>query len=160
MLKEIFEQPRSILDTFRGRVLSDYSNLRLGGLFNVLPKLIEAKRIIIIGCGTSWHAGLVGEYLFEDLARLPVEVAMAGSGVLSQQAELDRGDDRDHHEDEVAQRGGVAVVAEAELLVGVHRHRDHRAGWWGRGRGLPGGNGVLRSGRTLGGRATAAQNTW
>lgn len=77
MLKEIFEQPRSILDTFRGRVASDYSSIRLGGLFNVLPKLIDAKRIVIIGCGTSWHAGLLGEYLFEDLARIPVEVEYA-----------------------------------------------------------------------------------
>ena len=77
MLKEIFEQPRSIKDTFRGRISPDLKDLRLGGLFDVMPRLIEAKRIIIIGCGTSWHAGLLGEYLFEDLARLPVEVEYA-----------------------------------------------------------------------------------
>ena len=77
MLKEIFEQPRSIENTFRGRIASDLKSLHLGGLYNVMPRLIEAKRIIIIGCGTSWHAGLVGEYLFEDLARLPVEVEYA-----------------------------------------------------------------------------------
>ncbi len=77
MLKEIFEQPRSIHDTFRGRVSSEGSELHLGGLFQVLPKLVEAKRIVIIGCGTSWHAGLVGEYLFEDLARISVEVEYA-----------------------------------------------------------------------------------
>jgi glutamine---fructose-6-phosphate transaminase (isomerizing) len=77
MLKEIFEQPRSILDTFRGRVAVDYSEIHLGGLFHVIPKLVNAKRIIIIGCGTSWHAGLVGEYLFEDFARIPVEVEYA-----------------------------------------------------------------------------------
>jgi glutamine---fructose-6-phosphate transaminase (isomerizing) len=77
MLKEIFEQPRSIQDTFRGRVQSEDVELHLGGLYQVLPRLIEAKRIIIIGCGTSWHAGLVGEYLFEDLARIPVEVEYA-----------------------------------------------------------------------------------
>jgi glucosamine--fructose-6-phosphate aminotransferase (isomerizing) len=77
MLKEIFEQPRSILDTFRGRVRSEEYELHLGGLYQVLPKLIEAKRIIIIGCGTSWHAGLVGEYLFEDIARISVEVEYA-----------------------------------------------------------------------------------
>jgi glucosamine--fructose-6-phosphate aminotransferase (isomerizing) len=76
MLKEIFEQPRSILDTFRGRVVGR-NELRLGGLFHVIPKLTDAKRIIIIGCGTSWHAGLVGEYIFEDLARIPVEVEYA-----------------------------------------------------------------------------------
>jgi glucosamine--fructose-6-phosphate aminotransferase (isomerizing) len=77
MLKEIFEQPRSIQDTFRGRISPTLKDLRLGGLFHVMPRLIEAKRIIIIGCGTSWHAGLVGEYLFEDLARLRVEVEYA-----------------------------------------------------------------------------------
>ncbi|MBN1415413.1 MAG: glutamine--fructose-6-phosphate transaminase (isomerizing) [Bacteroidales bacterium] len=77
MLKEIFEQPRSILDTFRGRVSTDIKSLHLGGLFNVMDRLIGARRIIIIGCGTSWHAGLVGEYLFEDLARISVEVEYA-----------------------------------------------------------------------------------
>jgi glucosamine--fructose-6-phosphate aminotransferase (isomerizing) len=77
MLKEIFEQPRSILDTFRGRVSLDHSTIRLGGLFDVMPRLIQAKRIIIIGCGTSWHAGLVGEYLLEEFARIPVEVEYA-----------------------------------------------------------------------------------
>lgn len=77
MLKEIFEQPRSILDTFRGRISLDKNEIHLGGLYHVMPKLIETKRIIIIGCGTSWHAGLVGEYLIEDLARIPVEVEYA-----------------------------------------------------------------------------------
>ncbi|MFW5657903.1 MAG: glutamine--fructose-6-phosphate transaminase (isomerizing) [Bacteroidota bacterium] len=77
MLKEIFEQPRSILDTFRGRIALDNSEIKLGGLYSVLNKLVEAKRIIIIGCGTSWHAGLVGEYLFEEYARMPVEVEYA-----------------------------------------------------------------------------------
>ena len=77
MLKEIFEQPRSIKDTFRGRINPDKTEIQLGGLYNVIPQLIEAKRIIIIGCGTSWHAGIVGEYLIEDLARIPVEVEYA-----------------------------------------------------------------------------------
>ena len=77
MLKEIFEQPRSINDTFRGRVSFDKKSLQLGGLYNVTEKLVNAKRILIIGCGTSWHAGLVGEYLFEELARVPVEVEYA-----------------------------------------------------------------------------------
>jgi len=74
MLKEIFEQPRAIQDTFRGRVLPDFSGIQLGGLHEVLPKLYAAKRIVIIACGTSWHAGLVGEHFFEELARVPVEV--------------------------------------------------------------------------------------
>lgn len=77
MLKEIFEQPRSILDTFRGRISLDKQEIHLGGLHAVLDKLINTKRIIIIGCGTSWHAGLVGEYLIEDMARIPVEVEYA-----------------------------------------------------------------------------------
>ncbi len=77
MLKEIFEQPRAILDTFRGRLAPNKTDIYLGGLYNVMPKLIEAKRIIIIGCGTSWHAGLVGEYLIEEYARIPVEVEYA-----------------------------------------------------------------------------------
>ncbi|MCF8378486.1 MAG: glutamine--fructose-6-phosphate transaminase (isomerizing) [Bacteroidales bacterium] len=77
MLKEIFEQPRSIQDTFRGRIATDFSSIHLGGLFSVEEKLIAAKRIIIIGCGTSWHAGLIGEYLLEDVARIPVEVEYA-----------------------------------------------------------------------------------
>lgn len=77
MLKEIFEQPRSILDTFRGRIKNDQSEIHLGGLYDVMPKLVEAKRIIIIGCGTSWHAGMVGEYLLEEFARIPVEVEYA-----------------------------------------------------------------------------------
>jgi len=77
MLKEIFEQPRSIEDTFRGRISYDKSSIHLGGLHAVEDKLINAKRIIIVACGTSWHAGLVGEYLLEDIARIPVEVEYA-----------------------------------------------------------------------------------
>jgi glutamine---fructose-6-phosphate transaminase (isomerizing) len=77
MLKEIFEQPRSIRDTFRGRLKLETNEIKLGGLFDVYDKLIGAKRIIIVACGTSWHAGLVGEYLLEDLARVPVEVDYA-----------------------------------------------------------------------------------
>jgi len=77
MLKEIFEQPQSIMDTFRGRILPDKSGFVLGGLHEVMPELIEAKKIIIIACGTSWHAALAGEYLFEEFARIPVEVEYA-----------------------------------------------------------------------------------
>ena len=77
MLKEIFEQPKSIRDTFRGRISREKHNISLGGLFEVMPRLVDAKRIIIVGCGTSWHAGLVGEYLLEEFARIPVEVEYA-----------------------------------------------------------------------------------
>jgi glucosamine--fructose-6-phosphate aminotransferase (isomerizing) len=74
MLKEIYEQPRAITDTFRGRINGDCTNIHLGGLHAVWPELEKARRIIIVACGTSWHAGLVGEYLLEEFARIPVEV--------------------------------------------------------------------------------------
>lgn len=77
MLKEIYEQPRAIADTYRGRLSLDTKNLTLGGLHTVMGQLKEAKRIIIVACGTSWHAGLVGEYLFEEFARIPTEVEYA-----------------------------------------------------------------------------------
>ena len=77
MLKEIFEQPAVIKDTFRGRLLADSGVIKLGGLENYIEKFINADRIIIIACGTSWHAGLVAEYIFEDWARIPVEVEYA-----------------------------------------------------------------------------------
>jgi glucosamine--fructose-6-phosphate aminotransferase (isomerizing) len=77
MLKEIYEQPRSIKDSMRGRVNALEGIVALGGIHEHLQKFQNAKRILIIGCGTSWHAGLVGEYLFEDLARIPVEVEYA-----------------------------------------------------------------------------------
>ncbi len=77
MLKEIYEQPRAIADTYRGRLSLDSKNLTLGGLHTVMAQLKEAKRIIIVACGTSWHAGLVGEYLFEEFARIPTEVEYA-----------------------------------------------------------------------------------
>ena len=77
MLKEIYEQPRSIWDSMRGRIDARSRRLRLGGVGDFENKFVNAKRIIIVGCGTSWHAGLVGEYLIEDLARIPVEVEYA-----------------------------------------------------------------------------------
>jgi len=77
MLKEIYEQPSVIKDTFRGRLLADKGIIKLGGLENHIEKFINADRIIIIACGTSWHAGLVAEYIFEDWARIPVEVEYA-----------------------------------------------------------------------------------
>lgn len=77
MLKEIYEQPKSIKDTLRGRLLADQGVIRMGGVFEYIDKFVNAERILIIGCGTSWHAGLVAEYLFEDLARVPVEVEYA-----------------------------------------------------------------------------------
>jgi glucosamine--fructose-6-phosphate aminotransferase (isomerizing) len=77
MLKEIHEQPHAILDTYRGRLLADKGIIKMGSVDNNITKFLNAKRIIIVACGTSWHAGLVGEYLFEDIARIPVEVEYA-----------------------------------------------------------------------------------
>lgn len=77
MLKEIYEQPQSVLDSMRGRLNPDNWQVRLGGIIDYEQKMVKAKRIIIIACGTSWHAGLVGEYIFEELARVPVEVEYA-----------------------------------------------------------------------------------
>ena len=77
MLKEIFEQPKSIEDSMRGRLHTDTAEVKLGGITDYQQKIINADRIIIVACGTSWHAGLIGEYLFEDLARIPVEVEYA-----------------------------------------------------------------------------------
>ncbi|MCB9168947.1 MAG: glutamine--fructose-6-phosphate transaminase (isomerizing) [Flavobacteriales bacterium] len=77
MLKEIHEQPRSIRDSLRGRLNLAKGEVMLGGIKDYEQKFIRAERILIVGCGTSWHAGLVGEYLFEELARIPVEVEYA-----------------------------------------------------------------------------------
>ncbi|MBW7846491.1 MAG: glutamine--fructose-6-phosphate transaminase (isomerizing) [Bacteroidales bacterium] len=77
MLKEIYEQPNSIRDSMRGRIQVEQGLVTLGGIVDFEQKLLNANRILIVACGTSWHAGLVGEYLFEDLARLPVEVEYA-----------------------------------------------------------------------------------
>ncbi|HFS66789.1 MAG TPA: glutamine--fructose-6-phosphate transaminase (isomerizing) [Flavobacteriia bacterium] len=74
MLKEIFEQPKAITDTFRGRMLANEGLIKMAGIDDHLTKFLNANRIIIVACGTSWHAGLVAEYLFEDIARIPVEV--------------------------------------------------------------------------------------
>jgi glutamine---fructose-6-phosphate transaminase (isomerizing) len=77
MLKEIFEQPRSIRDSMRGRLRLNEGIITLGGILEYEQKLVSARRILIVACGTSWHAGLVGEYLIEELARIPVEVEYA-----------------------------------------------------------------------------------
>lgn len=77
MLKEIFEQPATMLDTMRGRLLVEDGNAKLGGLDGCLDRLRNSYRLIITACGTSWHAGLIGEYLIEKLAQIPVEVEYA-----------------------------------------------------------------------------------
>ncbi len=77
MLKEIYEQPKSIRDTLRGRLHANKGKIVLSGMKAFERKFVNANRLIIVGCGTSWHAGLVAEYLFEELARVPVEVEYA-----------------------------------------------------------------------------------
>jgi len=77
MLKEIYEQPEAIKDTFRGRMLVDQGLIKMAGIDDHIDKFINARRILIVACGTSWHAGLVAEYIFEELARVPVEVEYA-----------------------------------------------------------------------------------
>ncbi len=77
MLKEIHEQPRAVADCLRGRLDAATHSIQLGGLANVLDRLAAAPKLTIAACGTSWHSGLVGEYLFEELARVPVEVEYA-----------------------------------------------------------------------------------
>jgi len=77
MLKEIYEQPKSIRDSMRGRLNLSKGIVNLGGIQDYEQALLNANRIVIVACGTSWHAGLVGEYLFEDFARIPVEVEYA-----------------------------------------------------------------------------------
>jgi len=77
MIKEIHEQPKAIIDTYRGRMLANQGIIKMAGVDNNLEKFLNAKRIIIVACGTSWHAGLVGEYLMEEMARIPVEVEYA-----------------------------------------------------------------------------------
>src|SRR5690625_1602765 len=77
MLKEIYEQPRSIRDAMRGRLLVDEGIIKMAGIWDNLNRFQKAKRIIIVACGTSYHAGLVAEYMLEDFARIPVEVEYA-----------------------------------------------------------------------------------
>jgi glucosamine--fructose-6-phosphate aminotransferase (isomerizing) len=122
MLKEIHEQPRSIRDCLRGRQNLRKGEVVLGGITEYEQKFINAKRILIVGCGTSWHAGLVGEYLFEDLARIPVEVEYASE--FSYRNPVINEDDRRHP-------GGDRTGQGARR----HHHRDlqrrgqqHRAG--------------------------------
>jgi len=77
MLKEIYEQPRSVRDCMRGRIYPNEGKVQLGGIKEYADKLRNVERIVVIACGTSWHAGLVGEYLIEEYARIPVEVEYA-----------------------------------------------------------------------------------
>ena len=77
MLKEIFEQPKAIQDTYRGRLKVNKGLIKMSGIDDNIEKLSNAQKITIVGCGTSWHAGLVAEYIFEEIARIPVEVEYA-----------------------------------------------------------------------------------
>ncbi|MFV9552622.1 SIS domain-containing protein, partial [Algibacter sp. PT7-4] len=72
-----FEQPNAIKDTYRGRLLVKKGIIKMSGVDDNIEKFLNANRVIIVACGTSWHAGLVAEYIFEDIARIPVEVEYA-----------------------------------------------------------------------------------
>jgi glucosamine--fructose-6-phosphate aminotransferase (isomerizing) len=77
MLKEIYDQPDSIFDCLRGRLNSAAGTITMSGVENHLEALTTAQRIVMVACGTSWHAGLIAEYLFEEICRIPVEVEYA-----------------------------------------------------------------------------------
>ncbi|MDB4437948.1 isomerizing glutamine--fructose-6-phosphate transaminase, partial [Flavobacteriaceae bacterium] len=77
MLKEIYEQPKAIQDTYRGRLRPEDGLIKMAGIDAHIDRFLKANRIVIVACGTSWHAGLVAEYIFEELARIPVEVEYA-----------------------------------------------------------------------------------
>jgi len=77
MLKEIMEQPQTLRETMRGRLIESAGGVKLGGLTGMDEELIAAERVIVLGCGTSWHSGLIGEYMLEDIARIPTEVEYA-----------------------------------------------------------------------------------
>ena len=77
MLKEIFEQPKTIYDCLRGRLDAEAGTITMSGIEEYAEQIMNANRIIMIACGTSWHAGLVAEYIFEELCRIPVEVEYA-----------------------------------------------------------------------------------
>lgn len=77
MLKEIFEQPQTIYDCLRGRLLPEHDEIVMRGIDNHLDSFLKASRIVMVGCGTSWHAALIAEYIFEELCRIPVEVEYA-----------------------------------------------------------------------------------
>ncbi|MCX7984061.1 MAG: glutamine--fructose-6-phosphate transaminase (isomerizing) [Bacteroidetes bacterium] len=95
MLKEIHEQPQTIQDSMRGRVLLEEGSVKLGGLDGVLKQLLDAQRIVLVACGTSWHAALVGEYMLEQYVRIPVEVDYASEF---------------RYRDPVLQKGDVVIV--------------------------------------------------
>lgn len=117
MLKEIFEQPRSISDCLRGRLDVENHSIQLGGIVDVMDRLVNAKRLIIAACGTSWHAGLVGEYLFEHLAKIPVEVEYAS--------------EFRYREPLIKEDDVMLVISQsgetADTLAAVHQGKEHGA---------------------------------
>jgi hypothetical protein len=118
MLKEIFEQPRSILDSMRGRLELGGSHLNMAGFRAYEQKFVNAQRIIIVACGTSWHAGLVAEYLIEDLARVDGPVAIAvvedGDGAAEDVQAEDVHVDGVAARDPVGEEAGVAGEGQGE----------------------------------------------
>ncbi len=117
MLKEIFDQPQSIFDCLRGRLDANMGSIRMGGVDKHLDQLVNAKRILIIACGTSWHAGLVAEYVFEELCRIPVEVEYASEF---------------RYRNPVINEGDVIIAISqsgetADTLVAIERAKENKA---------------------------------
>ncbi|MCS6990248.1 MAG: glutamine--fructose-6-phosphate transaminase (isomerizing) [Chitinophagales bacterium] len=117
MLKEIYEQPNSIRDSMRGRLNVQTGTIKLGGFAEYEQRLIQADKLTILGCGTSWHAGVVGEYLIEDLARIPVEVEYASEF---------------RYRNPIINRGDLMIAISqsgetADTLAAVHLGKSHGA---------------------------------
>ena len=115
MLKEIFEGPEVVRSAFRGRIKSDKNLVKLGGLEKILDKLKDTKRVLILACGTSYYAGLVGEYLFEEIAKLPAEVHFASEF---------------RYRDEPLEKGTVAIAISqsgetADTLAAIRKAKEH-----------------------------------
>ena len=126
MLKEIHEQPRSIRDCMRGRLNLAKGEVVLGGIKDYEQKFVNAKRILIVGCGTSWHAGMVGEYLFEELARIPVEVEYASE--FRYRNPIVNEDDIVHRHQPERRNGGYHGGHRTGQEQGRHHHRHLQRG--------------------------------
>lgn len=117
MLKEIYEQPDTIRNCFRGRIGAHTASIQLRGVEDYLDKFVHADRILIIGCGTSWHAGLIAEYLIEDLCQIPVEVDYASEF---------------RYRNPIVRPGDVVLAISqsgetADTIVALEKARDHNA---------------------------------
>ena len=126
MLKEIFEQPSSLRDVMRGRLLEEEGDARLGGISQHQFQLGQIRRMVITACGTSWHAGLVGEYMLEEIARIPVATEYA-SEFRYRNPVLEEGHPGAGHQP-VRGDGGYPGRPERGAAAGLHDHGDRERG--------------------------------